>query len=79
MPSLQVPVHQCTGAFWQLGWLLAGLVAMLSEEVLVQPSAARMERSWHVEGIVRVTQTLQCRRVLKLFRRYVSTEHLDMN
>lgn len=51
MPSLQLPTCQCTGAFWHLGGLLLGLVAVLSEEVLVQVSAARMERSWQAGEI----------------------------
>lgn len=79
MPNLQLPRHQCTEAFWHLGGLLVGLVAVLSEEFLVQLSATRMEGSRQVGGIARVTQTQQCRQGLKLLRRYVSTKHLDRN
>lgn len=68
MPSLQLPRRQCTEAFWHLGGLLVSLVAMLSEEFLVQLGATRMERSWQVGGIARVTQTQQCHQGLKLLR-----------
>lgn len=56
--SQYISAQELSG-IWTGGGLLAGLVAMLSEEVLVQPSAARMERSWHVEGIVRVPSLIK--------------------